>query len=42
MLKMKKIQREHIPDSEMCIFFARGSRGGISYISNRYGKANNK
>ena len=26
----------------MYIFLAKGKRGGISYISNRYGKANHK
>ena len=38
MLKMTKI----IPDPDMYIFFEKRTRGGISYISNRYSKANNK
>ena len=42
MLKMAKIELELIPDSNMYIFFERGTRGGISDISNRYSKANNR
>ena len=42
MLKMKKIELELIPDPGMHIFFEKGTRGGISYISNRYSKVNNK
>ena len=42
MLKMTKIKLELITDPEMCIFFEKGTRGGITYISNRYSKANNK
>ena len=33
---------EVIPDPGMYIFLKKGTRGGISYISNRYRSANNK
>ena len=42
MLKMTKIGLELIPDPDIYIFLKKGRRGGISYISNRYSKANNK
>ena len=42
MLEMTKIELELIPDPDMYIFFEKGTRGGISYIFNRYSKANNK
>ena len=42
MLKMSKIELELIPDPSMYIFFENGTRGGISYIANRYSKVNNK
>ena len=42
MLKMTKIKLELIPDPGMYILFEKGTRGEISYISNRYSKANNK
>ena len=41
MLKMTKMKLELIPDLDMNIFFEKGARGGISYISNRYSKINN-
>ena len=41
-LRMTKIGLELIPDPDMYIFFEKGKRGGTSYISNRYSKANNK
>ena len=41
-LKMKKIELELIQDPDMFIFFEKGTRGGICYISNRCSKANNK
>ena len=42
LLKMIKIKLELISDPDMYIFLEKGTRGGISYISNRYSKANNK
>ena len=39
---MTKIKLELVTDSDMYIFFERATKGGISYISNRYSKANNK
>ena len=42
MLKMTKIEFDFIPDPDMYILFEKGTRSGISYISNRYSKANNK
>ena len=42
MLKMAKVKLELIIDPNMYIFFEKGTRGGISYISHRYSKANNK
>ena len=42
MLKVTKIKLEFIADPDMYIFFEKGTRGGNSYVSNRYSKANNK
>ena len=41
-LNMTKVGLELIIDHEILIFFEKGLRGGVSYISNRYSKANNK
>ena len=40
MLNMTKVKLEIISDPD--IFFEKGMRGGVSYISNSYSKANNK
>ena len=42
MLKMTKIELELITDPDVYILFEKGTRGRISYISNRYRKVNNK
>ena len=42
MLNMTKVALELIADPDMYIFFEKGMRGGISYISSRYSKSNNK
>ena len=42
MLKMTGIEMEKISNVDMYLFIEKGLRGGVSYISKRYLKANNK
>ena len=39
MLNITKVQLGLIPDPNMYVFFEKGMRGTVSYISNRYSKS---
>ena len=41
-LNMTNVKLELFPESDMFLFFEKGVKGRVSYISNRYGKAKNK
>ena len=41
-LNIRKVELEIISDSDMYLVFEKGMRGGVSYLSRRYSKANNK
>ena len=42
MLNMTEIKLERISDTDMHLFIEKRIRGGISYIAERFSKANNK
>ena len=42
MLKMTKVELEKISNLDIHLFIVKGMRGGISYASKRYSKANNE
>ena len=42
MLKMTKVELEKISNPDINLFIEKGMRGGISYVSKRYSKENNK
>ena len=42
MINMVKVELELITDADMYIFLEKGTRGGVSYISNRYSNTSNK
>ena len=42
MLNMTKVELKLIPEADMYIFSGKGTRSGVSYISDRHSKANKK
>ena len=41
-IKMTGVKLEKISNIDICLFIEKGLRRGISYITKRYAKANNK
>ena len=42
LLKYSEVKLEHIRDPDMLLMVERGIRGGVSTITHRYSRANNK
>ena len=42
MLSMTKVEFEVVSDADICLFFEKGMRDGVSYVSKKSSKVNNK